>query len=312
MKMTALVGATMVAATPALAQAPPSTVDLSVVLRDFTQDHPDFNIIPAVGYGYYFGNVEFELDDDGKPVFTGAGFRAARLWTDVNRNVIAPHLFNTCNFVGGSNDGGDPGRSSFRITVDETVRIEKRSVVDSFDSTLGPYGGDNVGEAAVIMVNGSGKKNRKGRYVRLKKRSRVMGDIMVHPDDDPARAVRIGRRSSVSGETGTMESAAEITGVELPVMELGPSIGKVKYTGGERTITEDLHCRSLKLDKGAVLTVSGDVTIWCDKEFEIEDGSVLTSTATSSSAAMTNSNSTTSPTCGSWMRRPSPCTWVTN
>lgn len=270
--MTALVGAMMVGATPTFGQAPPSTVDLSVVIRDFTQDHPDFNVIPAVGYGFYFGNVAFDLDASGKPVFTGAGFRAARLWTDVKRNVIAPHLFNMCNFVGGPVADGDSGRSSFRITVAETVKIEKRSVVDSFDSNIGPYGGDNVGEAALIMANGSGKKRR---YVRLKKRSRVMGDIMVHPDDNPAKAIKVGRRSSVSGERGNMESAAEITGVEVPEMDLGPSVGKVKYKGGERTITEDLHCKSLKLRKGAVLTVSGDVTIWCDKKLEIEDGSVL-------------------------------------
>ena len=275
MKMTALAGAIMVAATPAFGQAPPSTVDLSVVIRDFTQDHPDFNVIPAVGYGFYFGNVAFDLDGNGKPVFTGAGFRAARLWTDVNRHVIAPHLYNTCNFVGGTAGGGDAGRSSFRITVDEKVEIKKRSVVDSFDSNRGPYGGENVGEAALMLVNGSDDDDDKHHYVRLKKRSMVMGDIMVHPDDDPAKAVKIGRRSSVSGELGNMESAAEITRIEVPAMEMGPSVGKVKYKGGERTITEDLHCRSLKLRKGAVLTVSGDVTIWCEKKFELDDGSVL-------------------------------------
>ena len=72
-----------------------------------------------------------------------------------------------------------------------------------------------------------------------------------------------------------METEAEIPGVEMPVPDLGASVGKIRHKGGEHTITEDLHCRSLKLKKGATLTVRGDVTIWCDRDLELEDGSVL-------------------------------------
>ena len=245
-------------------------VELSVVIRDFSKTHPDFNVLPAVGYGYYAGNVAFDLDADGKPLYTGEGFRIAAPWRDASGKIIAPHLFNTCNFVGAR--PVDPGRTSFRIAVDESVRIKKGSVVDSFDSNLGAYGTDNVGEAALIMANGS---NKKKRYVKIKTDSTVLGDVLVHPDDDPAEAVKIYRTGRVSGELARMETEAEIPGVEMPVPDLGASVGKIRYKGGEHTITEDLHCRSLKLKKGATLTVRGDVTIWCDRDLELEDGSVL-------------------------------------
>ncbi len=101
---------------PALGQDPPSTADLSVVIRDFSKNHPDFNVLPAAGYGYYAGNVAFDLDAAGKPVYTGHGFRAATLWRDASGNIIAPHLFNTCDFAA-AHPLVDPGRTSFRIAV---------------------------------------------------------------------------------------------------------------------------------------------------------------------------------------------------
>ncbi len=113
MILTAL-GAITLVTNPCFGQDPPATYDLSVVIRDFRKDHPDFNVIPAIGYGYYFGNVGYDLDSDGNPVFTGEGSRLGRPWKDINRNLIAPHLFNTCNFAGGSETKGEPGLSSFR------------------------------------------------------------------------------------------------------------------------------------------------------------------------------------------------------
>ncbi len=72
-----------------------------------------------------------------------------------------------------------------------------------------------------------------------------------------------------------MESEAEIADFETPVPDLGASVGTIKHIGGEHTISEDLHCKSLKLKKRATLTVRGDVTIWCDRDLELDEGSVL-------------------------------------
>ena len=102
-----------------------------------------------------------------------------------------------------------------------------------------------------------------------------MGDILVHPDHDPGEAVKVSRRSSVSGSVGNMESPAEIAVAEHPVPDLALTAGKVRHRGGDHTLTEDLHCKSLKLDKRATLTVAGDVTLWCTN-LAIKRGSVLT------------------------------------
>ncbi len=267
------IGALLLTTSPALGQdVPPSIVELSAVIRDFTKDHPDFNVIPADGYAYYHGLVAYDVDEDGNPVYSGGGFKAKSLWKNAAGMPIAPHLFNTCNFLAGTGGGdpGDTGVTSFRVAVDERIRVEKGSVVDSFDSNVGPYGEANSGEAALIMANGNGDRKH---YVRVKHKATIMGDVMVHPDDDPAKVVKVSRRGTVTGELGNMDTMVEMPEIEVPVM--GDSVGKVRYKRGERTLSEDLHCRKLELKRGAILNIEGDVTILCDEKVKLDDGSEI-------------------------------------
>ena len=72
----AFFGAILLTTSPAVGQdAPPTIVELSAVIRDFTKDHADFNVIPADGYAYYHGLVAYDLDASGKPVYSGGGFK---------------------------------------------------------------------------------------------------------------------------------------------------------------------------------------------------------------------------------------------
>jgi fibro-slime domain-containing protein len=70
----------------AAAQAgPPQTIQLTGTVRDFHERtanppcpqraHPDFEKQPDSGFGHYCGNVALQLDDHGKPVFTGDGWK---------------------------------------------------------------------------------------------------------------------------------------------------------------------------------------------------------------------------------------------
>ncbi|MHC4081653.1 MAG: fibro-slime domain-containing protein [Planctomycetota bacterium] len=285
----------------AAGQDPPSTVELPVVIRDFSRDHADFNVIPSDGYGYYAGNVALDLDDDDKPVFTGGGFRAQRLWKDINGHPIAPHLFNLCGFLTpvGGNAGG---AASFGLAVDEKLEVKSRSVIDSFDSNLGPYGAEKAGQGALVRVNGPGMKqhadkgkrwwrhgddddrakrwNKGRRYghsgkpvVEVEHKSTIMGDVMVGPDLDLERSVKTSRESTITGAVEHLEAAVEMP--ELAPPELGPSVGEVQYKRGQHTLSEDLHCEELKLKKRAILNIEGDVTIFCDEKLQLQDRSEI-------------------------------------
>ncbi|MHC4142616.1 MAG: DUF7305 domain-containing protein, partial [Planctomycetota bacterium] len=295
----------------AQSQDPPASVDLPVVIRDFSRSHSDFAVVPADGYAYYAGNVAFDLDADGKPVFTGGGFRAQKLWKNIDGKPIAPHLYNTCEFLTPIGGGGS-GVASFGLAVDEKLEVEGKSVIDSFDSNLGPYGGENVGEAALVRVNGTGMKvhadngkrwwHRKSRgrhdrddddesadddsrdddsgkarryghhgkpVVEVDRKSTIRGDVMVGPGLDLERAVQTSREGGITGTVSHLEAVVDMPLLAAP--ELGPSVEKVQYKRGQHTLSEDLHCEKLKLKKGAILNIEGDVTVFCDEKLEMKD-----------------------------------------
>lgn len=63
----------------------PPTLDLTAVLRDFTErtkegGHPDFEQQPKGGFGHYIGNIAATLDGEGKPVFVGGGRKVTTQW----------------------------------------------------------------------------------------------------------------------------------------------------------------------------------------------------------------------------------------
>jgi fibro-slime domain-containing protein len=273
-------GVLMLAAGTAVGAAPASVVDLPVVLRDFSRDHPDFYVTPPDGYGYYFGNVALDLDDEGKPLFTGGGFRAQSLWFDALGHPIAPHLFNTCGFLTPLG-GGDPEEASFYLTVDETIVVDKRSVIDSFDSREGPYSDRNSGAEALVRVNGpepagdddDDDDDDADEYVEVKDRSTIMGDVMVGPGDDLDQVVEVKRKSAITGTIGQLEAEIDMPVVEPP--DLGPRVKKLKFRRGEHTLSADVRCKQLKLKKRAVLNIEGDVTIWCEKKLELDDDSEI-------------------------------------
>ena len=97
-------GAALAAPVAPAQDGPPTAIELTGVVRDMLQAHVDFDVIPADGYGHFAGNVALTLDADGKPVFTGEGFRVVSPWRDAAGRAIAPHLFNMCGLPGGGGD----------------------------------------------------------------------------------------------------------------------------------------------------------------------------------------------------------------
>jgi fibro-slime domain-containing protein len=76
----------------------PQSIQLSGVVRDFRErsaegGHPDFEKRPDLGFGHYSGNVAPTLGDDGKPSFTGDGFKVTSQWKDAEGRPICYLLY---------------------------------------------------------------------------------------------------------------------------------------------------------------------------------------------------------------------------
>jgi fibro-slime domain-containing protein len=137
--MLALVGVAALFPVHNAAADPPETIVLKGTVRDFRKAHPDFAVDPVYGDGHYAGNVALMLGADGRPDFTGNGFKVGLQWRNSGDQPIAPHLFAEAPEAG-------------VLKLAEGPSVHHNSTFDTWDSSVGPYGGDNVGPAPDVEV----------------------------------------------------------------------------------------------------------------------------------------------------------------
>lgn len=134
-------------ASSGLAQAPES-IELAGMVRDFRPGYPDFVLSPTFSYPHSAGNVAMSLDSAGKPMYQGGGFLVQSQWMNEANNPIAPHMFDVMAAPAGDG-GGDAGG---QVTLAMEPAYKNDPVMDTYDPALGPYGGDNVGPAPLVVT----------------------------------------------------------------------------------------------------------------------------------------------------------------
>ena len=120
----------------------PESIVLTGIVRDFEErtssrnaPHPDFERRPDRGFGHYVGNVADRLDAEGKPVFTGEGFKVGRQWRDSAGNNICWRLFDSSRGdTAGSSHGNDRGgirdENTFRTWFRDDLAMNKSRLLD--------------------------------------------------------------------------------------------------------------------------------------------------------------------------------------
>jgi fibro-slime domain-containing protein len=131
--LVAMAGTLGAAGAPSFGQ---EVVHLPGIVRDFLPSHPDFGVRPDLGMGHYAGNLDFVLGEDGRPAFTGNGFKVREQWRDRNDRPIPPHL----------------AMRRTAVHLATTPAISGGAIVDTWNSSLGPYGGGNVGPKPPLLI----------------------------------------------------------------------------------------------------------------------------------------------------------------
>jgi fibro-slime domain-containing protein len=107
---------------------PPATLELTGVVRDFKErtvqgGHPDFERQPDGGFKHYSGNVEEQLGEDGRPVYTGQGYYVRRQWKDSSGKPICWSVYDkSLGDRRGRKGGADNGGIQSAITFDQWYR----------------------------------------------------------------------------------------------------------------------------------------------------------------------------------------------
>ena len=97
--------------------------------------HPDFERRPQRGFGYYVGNVGVNLDAEGKPIFTGQGYKVGGQWKNSSGKNICWRLFeSSLGDTAASNRGNDSGgiqdEESYRLWFRDDPRVNKSRLLD--------------------------------------------------------------------------------------------------------------------------------------------------------------------------------------
>jgi fibro-slime domain-containing protein len=240
----------------AAAQMAPDTLYLTGIVRDFSALHADFNASASAGFGHYAGSVGFTLVDGRRPYLQGVGYKVATEWTDASGQTIAPHFYNMFNPLGTCFE--IPG-----IATGGAIIINNQCVVDSFNSTLGPYGGANVGSDALVSTNSI----TFGDLSNLNK-STINGSVYGGPGGDMNLIYNTQPNCQVTGSLNTLSSPVPLP----PAMEptwLGPSTGPLVSGAGTTVIKSDMHVDSWTVEPGAIVQIENDVTILCEGDVKL-------------------------------------------
>ncbi|MCY2928655.1 MAG: hypothetical protein NTV86_04015 [Planctomycetota bacterium] len=162
------------------------------------------------------------------------------------------------------------GGVTYGIATPTTVTVGGGSRVDSFDSTLGAYGGSNVGSQATVATNSTASG-----AVAVSGGSTVQGSALVGVGGNPSTVVSVSGGGSMTGTKTAMTQAMTLPTVTSPT-GMGSSTGNVSYgNGGTFLLSSNMHVTNFTVAGGVKLQVSGNVTILADGPVTVGNGATV-------------------------------------
>ncbi|MHC5114657.1 MAG: DUF7305 domain-containing protein, partial [Planctomycetota bacterium] len=127
----------------AVTASDPNLIFLTGTVRDFHATHPDFDVVPLGGYGHFADNLQPSLVSTVPVIKAAPGYRVDTQWRDSSSRPIPPHLASV------TSGGGST------VPVVSGPSFDNAGYADTFDSSVGPYGGANVGPAPSFAMGSS-------------------------------------------------------------------------------------------------------------------------------------------------------------
>jgi hypothetical protein len=142
------------------------------------------------------------------------------------------------------------------VVASSTVSLQGSAWIDSYDSSLGPYGGSNVGSNAMVQTNSTSTG-----AISLAWSTYIKGSAQVGPGGKPATVISQASGHNVTGATSAMTQTNTMPTVTAPT-NLGSSTGDLNYQNSENVnVSSNLHVNNFTLGGSAVMKITGSVTV---------------------------------------------------
>lgn len=156
------------------------------------------------------------------------------------------------------------------LVAGNKFEMKNKAVVDSWNSTLGAYGGSNQGDQAVIITNAAKKKK-----VKLDHDTRVNGNVVIGPQGDPIKVVEAKGEAAITGHV-TAASSPYILNEPTAPTDIESTKDKYDFKeGDEVTLSGNLHIATLQLKKDAIVRIEGHVRLVVDGSVQLHNESQI-------------------------------------
>lgn len=160
------------------------------------------------------------------------------------------------------------GNLACGVYTPTTISLASGASIDTYNSTLGDYGTGNTGGGAAVVTNTTAVGG-----VALANNCQINGSVSVGPGGNPATVIN--RPANVVGAKTALTQAAVMPTVTAPA-NMGATTGNLALGNNQtNTINSDRHVTNLTLDNGAVLNISGNITILADGPVRISQNAQI-------------------------------------
>jgi Tfp pilus assembly protein PilX len=152
---------------------------------------------------------------------------------------------------------------------DGCVDLSSNSMIDSYDSTIGDYGGLNIGLSGHLGTNATGYG-----CIDLGSNSIIYGNAVSGPDSNPDTDIIIRGNAEIYGEKKSLAKLKDMPSVPAPE---GLSIRGDYYLDGDSsdTISVSGEYDSFRITSNAKVTIAADVTLYITGDFSMMSNSQL-------------------------------------
>ncbi|MBL4701348.1 MAG: hypothetical protein JKX85_08820 [Phycisphaeraceae bacterium] len=159
------------------------------------------------------------------------------------------------------------------VSADDEFKLEKGAQIEGFRSSDGNYSQSNSGLNVIATVN-SIEANKENKFKIKGNQTILVGDALCGAGGNPNTVIEIDKSALVTGTTGAQAVNMQLPDKNefiVPTDGRPSNIGKVEYKDDAVvTISSNLYTDDFKVEDNAHITISGDVTIWCEN-FELKD-----------------------------------------
>jgi hypothetical protein len=243
-----------------------------------SQDWSEANLLALSGVEYALARINtdsnWRTDFNGQTITNSLG-RGTFTWqlTDVigknlSSSPTAPFLINASGTVGTAIYSTQvhctvPQTIPYDLMTAGSILVQTGASIDSFDSSLGAYGGTNAGSNATVATNSTSAGGVTVSGATIK------GSVSVGPSGNPSTV--ISGSANITGAKSALSQALTMPTVTIP-SGIGASTGNLTYTGGTTTLTgTTIHVGDLKLQSGAKVKISGTCVIVADGTITTQD-----------------------------------------